>query len=306
MAQTLVTGAGGFAGRHVVAELQQAGVEVTAWARADVDLLDRDSVRARICDLRPRYVYHCAGAPHVAHSWNDTVRPLRSNVLATHYLLDALRRAASPCRVLITGSATVYKPSSEPLTEAHPTGPTSPYALSKLAQEELGLRAVREDSLDVIVTRSFNHTGPWQEPAFAAPGYARQLAEIEAGRAEPVLRVGNTHARRDLTDVRDVARAYRLLMEKGRPGNVYNVCCGKAYAMAEVAAVLRSHVAVPVQLEVDAGLLRPHDAPLLVGDPSRLKAETGWEPAIPFDRMLEDLLAHWRRVVGRREEQART
>jgi len=306
----LVTGAAGFAGSHVVQALA-ATADVVAWRRAtpppeeiaplatwqQVDLLNRDEVRAAIARLKPGAVYHCAGAPNVAHSWRDTVTPLSSNVLATHRLLDALRRAGSRCRVVIPGSATVYAPSMEPLTEQSPVAPANPYAVSKLAQEQLGLQAAREDGLDVIVTRSFNHTGPRQSAAFAAPNMARQIALIESGVVEPVIKVGNLDARRDLTDVRDIVRAYVALMEKGTPSTVYNVSSGSACSMKSVLEALVARARVTVRIETDPSLLRPSDTPVLLGDSSRLRAATGWRPEIPLEQILDDLLNYWRAVT---------
>jgi GDP-4-dehydro-6-deoxy-D-mannose reductase len=293
----LVTGASGFAGSHLVDHLAARHVSVVGWSRADVDLLDRDRVRAMLRELRPARIYHCAGAPHVADSWNDTNRPLTLNVLATHYLLDAARRCGVPCRVLIPGSATVYRASSEPISEDAPLEPTSPYALSKLAQEQLGARAPIEDGIEVILTRSFNHIGPRQSAAFAAASMARQLAMIEAGQTQPVLRVGKLDTRRDLTDVRDTVRAYVLLMQHGRVGVPYNVCSGIAHAIREVLDGLRARVNVQVDIELDTSRLRPNDTPVVCGNPGRLQAETGWAPEISFDRMLDDLLDYWREVV---------
>jgi GDP-4-dehydro-6-deoxy-D-mannose reductase len=306
----LVTGAAGFAGSHVVQALAATG-DVVAWRRAtpppdeiaplatwqQVDLLDRDEVRAAIQRLKPEAVYHCAGAPNVAHSWRDTVTPLSSNVLATHRLLDALRRTGSRCRIVIPGSATVYAPSMEPLTEQSPVAPASPYAVSKLAQEQLGLRAAGEDGLDVIVTRSFNHTGPRQSAAFAAPSMARQIALIESGVVAPVIKVGNLDAQRDLTDVRDVVRAYMALMEKGASSTVYNVSSGFARSMRSVLEALIARARVTVHIETDPSLLRPSDTPVQRGDSARLRAATGWRPEIPFDQTLDDLLTYWRAVT---------
>jgi GDP-4-dehydro-6-deoxy-D-mannose reductase len=289
----LVTGASGFVGSHLMDRLPGA----VGWSRKDFDLLDRDAVRARIRELMPSIVYHCAGAPHVAPSWANTMRPLANNVLATHYVLDALRRTGGTCRVLIPGSAYVYRSSDAPLAENAEVAPANPYALSKLAQEQLGLRSVAEDGVDVIVTRSFNHTGPRQAPSFAASAFARQLARIEAGLEAPVMHVGNLDARRDMTDVRDTVRAYELLIERGRPGVPYNVCSGVAYAIGELLESLKSRVRVPVRVEVDRSRLRPNDTPLLVGDPSRLRAETGWTPEIPFEKTLDDLMDYWREAV---------
>ena len=263
---------------------------VIAWTRQTVDLLDRDRVRAAIRDVRPAQIYHCAGVPHVAESWRDTSQPLAGNVLATHHLLDALRRAGVRCRVLVTGSAAVYASSSEPISETGAVAPSNPYAISKLAQEQLALRAMQEDGLDVVVTRSFNHTGARQTPAFAAPSIARQIALIERGQLEPVIKVGNLDARRDLTDVRDVVRAYIALMKSGTAGAVYNVASGVGRSIRSVLDGLVSRARVPVRIEIDPS---PHAAErhaAIVGDCSRLDATTGWEPAVTFDRMLDDLL----------------
>jgi len=306
----LVTGAAGFAGSHVVQTLAGAG-NVIGWMRAtppadeiaplatwqQVDLLDREAVRAAIYRAKPDAVYHCAGAPNVAYSWRDTVSPLSNNVLGTHILLDALRRAGSRCRVVIPGSATVYAPSTSPLTEESPVAPVNPYALSKLAQEQLGMISGREDGIEVIVTRSFNHTGPRQSAAFAAPNMARQIALIEAGAAEPMIKVGNLDAQRDMTDVRDMARAYAGLMEKGTPSTIYNVASGVARSMKSILAALVARARVTVRIETDPALLRPSDTPVILGDASRLRTATGWEPQIPFERTLDDLLTYWRAVT---------
>ena len=295
----LVTGAAGFAGRYLMERLRGSGAEVVGWSRDDVDLLDREAVRTRIRELKPSLVYHCAGAAHVAHSWSDTAHPLRTNVLATHYLLDALRRSGASSRVLITGSATVYKPEPGPIAEGAELGPTSPYGLSKLAQEELALRSGSEDGLDVIITRSFNHTGPRQRPSFVAPAMARQVALIEAGKADPVIQVGNLDVLRDITDVRDTVRAYELLMACGRTAEPYNVCSGVARRVRDLLESLCARGRVPVRIEVDPARLRPNDTSVLVGDPAKLQADTGWAPKISFERMLDDLLEFWRAEVAR-------
>jgi GDP-4-dehydro-6-deoxy-D-mannose reductase len=307
---TLVTGAAGFAGSHLLEHLA-GDTDLVAWTRRavpeplsklarwqTVDLLDRERVRRAVADLKPSVIYHCAGASHVPHSFDNTANALSSNVLTTHYLVDSLRRANISCRVLITGSALVYAPSATALSEDDPLKPSSPYAVSKLAQEQLGVRAVREDGLHVVVTRSFNHTGPRQSPDFAASGMARQVALVERGALDAV-KVGNLDAQRDLTDVRDTVRAYALLMKAGAPGHVYNVSSGVAHPIRTVLDGLVARARTKVPIHTDSARLRPNDVPILLGDASRLHAATGWAPAIPFDRMLDDLLDYWRSAISR-------
>ena len=308
----LVTGAAGFAGSHLVEQLAGSG-DIIGWARSDppreiahlatwtrVDLLDRDRVRREVATIRPRAVYHCAGASHVGASWNDTAQPLANNALATHYLLDALRRAGGQVSVLVAGSATVYAPSTAPLREDDLLAPNSPYATSKLAQEQLALRESGENGVSVIVARPFNHTGPRQRPDFAAPAMARQIALIEHGSLEPLIKVGNLDAQRDLTDVRDTVRGYTLLMENGVPGMVYNVASGVARSIRGVLDALLQRSRVPIAIAVDADRLRPLDTPVILGDASRLRTATGWTPRIPFERTMDDLLAYWRSTVEQR------
>jgi len=293
----LVTGAAGFAGSHLVDLLNQSNTPVVGWRRADVDLLDAAAVSAGIARLRPSTVFHCAGAAHVGQSWNDTRETLAANVLGTHHLLDALRTTGVRARVLIPGSSLVYRPSDRALKETDRLGPASPYALSKLAQEMLGVRGGDEDGQQIFITRSFNHIGPRQSPTFAASGFARQIALIEAGRMAPVIAVGNLEAARDVTDVRDTVRAYRDIVEQGRAGRIYNVCSGRAYRMRELLDHLSALCRVPVQVRVDAERFRPNDTPLIVGDGSLIKTDVGWQPEIGLDETLSGLLDYWRKEI---------
>ena len=246
----LVTGAAGFVGGHLLDLIEPSTPAIVAWRRPgealppaptgrrcrwmDVELLDREAVRAAIDEIRPAAVYHLAGAAHAGSSWDRVALTLEVNVLGTHNLLSALARHPSGCRVLVPGSALVYAAQDRALTESDPILPGRPYGLSKLAQEMLALRAGREGGLGVIVTRSFNHIGPRQDASFFASSFARQIARIERGLDEPVMRVGNLDARRDLTDVRDTVAAYRALVETGRAGTVFNVCSGRAYRVQEI------------------------------------------------------------------------
>jgi GDP-4-dehydro-6-deoxy-D-mannose reductase len=310
----LVTGAAGFVGSHLVESLVRdldADLTLVAWHRPGghppveipattweaIDLLDPAAVRRGIAHVQPAMVYHCGGAAHVGLSWGDTAATFATNVRGTHHLLEALRVSGSQTRVLIPGSAMVYRPANEPLTEDDALVPPSPYGVSKLAQELLGVRASVGD-ISVTIGRAFNHIGPRQDPSFAASGFARQIAEIEAGRREPEVVVGNLDARRDTMDVRDTVRAYRTIAERGRAGRPYNVSTGHAVAIGEMLEMLRVRARVSVRVRVDANQFRPNDLPLLVGDSSRLRQELGWAPTIPLAQTLDDLLAYWRTAPG--------
>jgi GDP-4-dehydro-6-deoxy-D-mannose reductase len=307
----LVTGATGFAGSHLLDELLAIEPAVAAWSNRGgrapvhdeprvrwtaVDLLDREGVARALADLRPSAVYHCAGVAHVGESWSEPERALRVNVLGTHHVLEGVRAAGLEGPVLVTGSALVYRPSTGPIAEDHPIGPSDPYGVSKLAQEMLAFRA---GHAPVFVVRPFNHAGPRQSPAYVTSSFARQIAEIEAGLREPVLSVGNLETQRDITDVRDTVRAYRMLVQHGHPARPYNVCSGQAYRVRDLldALVGSSHRAI--EIEVEPSRLRPGDRPVIRGDRSRISAETGWTPEIPIERTLDDLLNYWRLETAR-------
>jgi GDP-4-dehydro-6-deoxy-D-mannose reductase len=290
----LVTGARGFAGSHLIEYLASCGIAATGWTRQDVDLLDREAVSRAIAELRPAFVYHCAGVAHVGRSFDNIGDTFAANVLGTQHLFEALRRSGLRSRVLITGSSLVYRQSDGALNEDAAIGPTTPYAVSKLAQEMLGEHGIEEDRLDVLLSRSFNHTGPRQDPSFAAPSFARQIALIEKGRAPAEIAVGNLDAARDLHDVRDTVRAYALIMQKGTPGRIYNVCAGRTYKIRDVLERLVAMSRVPVAVKVDPQRYRPSDNPILLGDRSRIERELGWKPQIPIEQTLRDLLDFWR------------
>ena len=306
----LVTGATGFAGGHLVDHLIAREPAITALANPRgmavtarhpkvswhaVDLLDRAAVREAIAAMRPSVVYHCAGAADVGTSWADPVTPLEVNALGTHHLLEALRLAGSTTTVVVAGSATVYRASTDALSEDSPIGPASPYGVSKLAQEMLG---ARETSFPVVMARPFNHAGPRQAPAFVTSSFARQIAEIEAGVAGPALSVGNLDARRDITDVRDTVRAYRMLAESGLPGRPYNICSGRAYRVGDLLEMLLARARVPITVVSDPARLRPSDQPVILGNPTRTATEIGWQATIGIEDTLRDLLEHWRLRVA--------
>ena len=309
----LVTGAAGFAGSHLLdllrsddarmVALRKPGVGAdtqAAYPDADwreIDLLDRDAMRRVVADTGPDAVYHLAGAPHVGQSWSAATDTLAVNVMGTHVLLEAIRLEGVPSRVVVPSSAYVYRAVDRALTEDDAVEAANPYAISKVATELAVARAARVDGLRAVVARSFNHIGPRQDPSFFASGVARQVALIEAGRLEPVILVGNLESRRDLTDVRDTVQAYRALADRGSPGTAYNVCSGRAYRMRDLLETLVARARVEVEVRTDPERLRPNDTPLLLGDPSRIKQATGWEPRVPIEQTLADLLDYWRRAA---------
>lgn len=312
----LVTGAAGFVGRHLVQALFERWPDsrVVGWRRpgdtsppvaldarlswSEVEIVDTAGVAAAVRDAAPELAFHLAGAAHVAQSFRESAGTLETNVVGTARVLDAIA-ARGGCRTIVTGSALVYRNSSEALTEESAIGPGTPYGLSKLAQELLSLRVARETGAAVIVARSFNHVGPGQAPSFFASSFARQVAAIEAGQQPPVMRVGNLDARRDLTDVRDTVRAYIALAERGTPGRSYNVCSERALRVGDVLNGLVAAASTPIHVTVDPALLRPNDNPVVLGSSSRLRADTGWSPQVPLERTWADLLAWWRTEIRR-------
>lgn len=308
-----MTGAAGFVGAYLVELLQQEGAMVVGWQRpgtapltqaaiqwARVEMLDPDAVSAALATLRPSEIYHLAGSAHVADSWHHTRETFEGNVLATHHLLQGLCRAGLRPRVLISGSATVYRPAAERLTESSSLLPASPYATSKLAQEMVAAQAWREHGLPVLLARSFNHVGPRQTPAYVAPSLARQIALIEHGDLPPVLKVGNLDPERDVMDVRDTVRAYRAMMAHAEAGVPYNVCAGRAIRIGDLVELFRARARVPIAIEQDPARMRAVDVPRLWGSHDRLTRATGWQPAIPIEQTVDDLLAWWRTQSGRR------
>jgi GDP-4-dehydro-6-deoxy-D-mannose reductase len=308
-----VTGATGFAGRHLLDRLAADGAQaVVAWHRpgghppdrerpvqwAEVDLTDADAVDRAIAEAAPARLYHLAGAPNVASSWQRPAAHLRANALGTHHLLRAVRRHAPGCRVLVVSSAQIYQPSDDPIREDAPLVPVNPYGISKLAQDQLALRAAEDDGLDVVVARPFNHAGPGQAPAFAVSHFARQIARIEGGLEPPVLATGNLDTRRDLTDVRDVVDAYGRIMAGAPRGRAYNVCSGRAWRIGDLLSELLQLAHAEIVIETDRARLRPNDVPIVQGDATRLRSELGWTPAIPVEQTLADTLEWWRAQVA--------
>jgi GDP-4-dehydro-6-deoxy-D-mannose reductase len=292
--RALITGGKGFVGQWLAAHLKDHGDEV-AVIDLETDVADGAAVRRVMADVAPEAIYHLAAMTHVGESWENPSQVLRVNVLGTAEILAAARSVEASPRVLVVSSAEVYgivTPAQLPLTEDTPAQPASPYAASKLAAEAVALQAWRGFGQPVVVVRPFNHIGPGQSPNFFVPAFAKRI--VEAGRnGTRSLPVGNLTTRRDFTDVRDVVAAYRLLIERGVPGAIYNVCSGRDVAMSDVAGQLLELAGADLTLETDPDLLRPVDVPVLRGSAALLREATGWQALIPLATTLADVLASW-------------
>jgi GDP-4-dehydro-6-deoxy-D-mannose reductase len=293
--RAFVTGGTGFVGGWLRSHLEDCGDEVTAVGE-EVDITDAKAVRASILEARPDAVYHLAGQAHVGDSWDDPIVTFRVNTLGTLHVLEAARRCEPVPTVVLVSSAEVYGVVAAvdlPVRESRELRPVTPYAASKAAAEDLGLQSWLGYGVPVVRARAFNHAGPGQGPSFLVSALCRRIVEAER-RGDGEIAVGNLSPERDFTDVRDVVRAYRLLVERGTPGEVYNVCSGRAVGVREVAERLVKLAGGRLSLVEDADLVRPVEVPVLVGDRGRIGAATGWEPAIALDTTLADSLAWWR------------
>lgn len=311
MSRVLVTGCDGFVGRLLVERMVAAGDEVWGIDRAAAsafagarrivaDLTDRKAVFAALDETQPRFIVHLAAQASVRVSIDEPIPTILNNTVPALHLLSWLRQN-SGVRLLAIGSAEEYgavAPESLPLRESTPVNPANPYALGKSIQNQCCRTFASLYHVDAVATRSFNHTGAGQSDVFVLPGFARQIAEIKAGRREAVLRVGNLDVKRDFLDVRDVCAAYVLLLHKGESGRTYNVCSGRSYRIRDLLDRMCELAGVEVDVVVDPARLRPVDMPELRGDPSLLAAATGWAPSVPIDDTLRWLLSDWEARVA--------
>ncbi len=293
--RALITGAGGFAGRHLAAHCRASGDEVAEVSRGTgVDLLDAPATREAVAAARPGVVYHLAARAHVGESWKDPARFLSENLAMALNVLEAVRAEAPEATVVAVASGEVYgAPAVLPVGEDAALRPQNPYAVSKASADLLAGFYADAHGLRVIRARAFNHAGPGQEPAYAIASFSRQAAQAVSRGEDPIVFVtGNADTRRDYTDVRDVARAYRLLAERAEPG-VYNVCSGRSTSARELLELLAAAAGARLDHRVDPALVRAHEVMEVRGAPDRLKAATGWEPEMPLERTLADTVAWW-------------
>ncbi len=318
MARALITGITGFAGGHLAAHLLARGdTEVYGVAHAMgygvdhlerpvplviADLRDPQVVDDVLQDVRPDHIYHLAAQAYVPTAWQAPWDTFENNVRPELNILQLIVHEGLKVRLLVVASNEVYgavSPDKLPVDENTPLEPANPYGVSKVVQDLLARQYFLSHGVDVVRARAFNHLGPRQSPQFVAANFARQIAEAETGLREPAVRVGNLQAQRDFTDVVDVVSAYALLMERGRSGEAYNIGSGKPRSVQSLLDILLKMSTVKVRVEPDLARMRPSDVPVIYGDISKLRADTGWEPTVPFEESLCRVLAYWREDVRR-------
>ncbi len=313
--KSLILGAAGFVGAYAIRQLAADGMTVHAAKLPaeqiaqdcealctvhDLDILDADATEALLRDVQPDCILHLAAQSSVALSWKKPQLTADINIKGTVNLQEAARTLPQQPRILLIGSGEEYgalKPEQIPVKEDTPLHPANVYAATKAAAEQFAQLYVRAYGMNIVLVRAFNHFGPGQRPDFVAADFCRQAAEIECGLHEPVIRTGNLSAKRDFTDVRDIVRAYALLLQSGKAGTVYNVGSGRAIAVSEILDMIRSQCRVPFAVETDPAKLRPVDVPVIAADISRLTADTGWFPQIPPAQTVSDMLESARRLL---------
>ncbi len=316
MIKALITGGTGFVGNYLVQHLLQSGVEVWVGVKkrdkiqsttgnvnvVECDILNQTQLLHALDLSRPDWIFHLAAISSVSQSWKDPVLTFEVNVLGTLHLYEAILAKKLTPTVVSVGSAEEYGKINQeevPAREESPLRPVSPYATSKMAVGLLAQQYFKRTALKVIHVRPVNHVGPNQSLGFVMADFSYQIACIEAGLQEPVIRVGNLEAQRDFLDVRDVVRAYRLVCERGEPGEIYNIGSGQPVSIELILKKFLSQAAVPISIEVDKARLRPADIPVLSVDPTKLQRKTGWKPEFALERTLGEILNYWRNQVGK-------
>ena len=317
--RVLITGITGFAGSHLADYILANHPDVKIYGLVrwrsrmenilhikdkivlqEADLKDIVSLNKSLAEINPDRIFHLAAQSFVPFSWKCPAETFSINAIGQINLFEAILSLKLSPRIQVAGSSEEYglvNADEIPMKETNPLRPLSPYAVSKVAQDLLAWQYFKSYGLRTVRTRGFNHTGPRRGEVFICSNFAKQLAEIEKGKKEPIIYVGNLEAKRDFTDVRDIVRGYWLCLEMGKEGDVYNIGTGKAYSMKEVLNLLLSMSKVKVKVEVDPARLRPSDVPVLFSDCTKLKELTGWEPKIPFRQSLQDLLEYWRERI---------
>lgn len=317
MEKVVITGISGFVGSHLAEYLLDKGLDVHGTIRwrsrldniqhtqnklelIETDIRDAHSVKKTINDVEPDYIFHLAAQSFVPTSWKAPSETLETNIIGTLNLFEAVRTSSVDPKIQIAGSSEEYGlvyPDELPIKETNPLRPLSPYGVSKVAVDLLSYQYHQSYGLKIVRTRAFNHTGPRRGEVFVCSDFAKQIAEIETGKRNPVIHVGNLDSQRDFSDVRDIVRAYWLSLQKCDFGEVYNICSEKPRTIYSVLDLLLGKSKVKVEVKQDSNKMRPSDVEILQGDCTKFKEKTGWKPTIPFEQTMEDLLEYWRRLV---------
>jgi GDP-4-dehydro-6-deoxy-D-mannose reductase len=296
----IAEGGSNISSRRTLSTLLERHVQSGQLNLIEADIADADSMKKLIGAIRPDRIFHLAAQSYVPSSWNAPSETLSLNILGQVNILEAVREAEIDPLIQVAGSSEEYglvHPDEVPIKETNPLRPLSPYAVSKVAQEMLAWQYHRSYGIRTVVTRGFNHTGPRRGHVFVTSSFAKQIAEIEKGQKPPVIQVGDLSSRRDWSDVRDIVRAYWVALEKGTPGEVYNVGSGVARTVQEMLDILLNFSTVAVDVKQDATRMRPSDVKILWADCAKFKQDTSWEPLIPFEITMRDLLDYWRKRV---------
>lgn len=302
--KALITGSEGFVGKYLRAELEAHGYDVTGLDLASgektvaVNLLEAEKVDALLEELRPEVIFHLAGQANVGLSWKKPAMTTEINLIAAINLMEAARKCCPDCAMVLVGSSDEYgnlKEKGQLVSEETPLQPVTPYAISKIAQEQMGQAYAKAYGMKICMTRSFNHGGAGQKPGFMIPDFAQGIVKVERGETDAVS-VGNLESKRDFTHVKDIVMAYRLIAEKGRAGEIYNVGSGKTYSAGEVLDRLIGMAKCPVPVRQDPARMRPSDTPVVCCDNSKIRNDTGWEPEIGLDEILKDTIEYYRGI----------
>lgn len=317
MSKVLITGITGFAGSHLADYLIKKGNYEVAGTCLDkktvsnldsskdnvtlheLNLLDGAATTKLIQDEKPDLLFHLAALTSPRSSFDNPKDTFVNNVAAQINILEAVKKYSMETKILVVSSAEVYGLVSKenlPIDEDTPFNPTNPYAVSKLAQDYLGLQYNLSHKLRIVRVRPFNHVGPRQAPGFVISAFAKRIVEIEKGN-EKVMKVGNLSSKRDFTDVKDMAKAYVLALEKGKEGDVYNLGSGKSYEISRILEMMIGMSKIDIKTEADQSLMMPSDNPELICDPSKFAALTGWKAEIPIEKTLQDTLDYWRGII---------
>lgn len=317
MKKALIIGAGGFVGKYLIKHLHdECGYEVVATKLIsevledlpckvyDLNILDKEAIVTLLFEERPDYIFHLAAQSSVSVAWNNPQLTIDINIKGAVNVMEAVRELFYKPRMVVIGSGEEYghiRPGETPIREDNRLDPGNIYAATKACQNMIGSIYSKAYDMEIVMVRAFNHIGPQQSPIFVVSDFCKQVAEIEAGLREPVMYVGNLSAKRDFTDVRDVVRAYGLLASHGTKGETYNVGRGRAYEIREILDKIIALSDKAIEVKIDQAKIRPVDVPIIEADITKLQAATGWDPRIPLDTTLKEVLDYWREKIKETE-----